>query len=177
MLLLVVLGGAWPGMVTVETIGRIRRAFWVDKKPPDRARAEDFATDGAQGGAGLVDRVSLRAAGSAATAAWGICRAARRDAGGEQQAAGARAADGAAAVRAVACRGLRRSLRQRAAPRPRLASPAIATGAGIHPAVVRARRGLPVRLVARGGGARRRDDDGQGRAHPALPQPDVSGGR
>jgi len=33
MLSLVVLGGAWPGMVTVETIGRIRRAFWVDKKP------------------------------------------------------------------------------------------------------------------------------------------------
>ena len=31
--LLVVLGGAWPGMVRVETIGRIRRAFWVDKKP------------------------------------------------------------------------------------------------------------------------------------------------
>src|SRR5262249_48274811 len=23
----------WPGMVTVETIGRIRRAFWVDHKP------------------------------------------------------------------------------------------------------------------------------------------------
>jgi len=33
MLSLVVLGGAWLGMVTVETIGRIRRAFWVDKKP------------------------------------------------------------------------------------------------------------------------------------------------
>src|SRR5579863_1784000 len=33
MLPLVVLGGAWPGMVTVETIGRIRRAFWVEKKP------------------------------------------------------------------------------------------------------------------------------------------------
>src|SRR5262249_58122925 len=33
MLSLVVLGGAWPRMVTVETIGRIRRAFWVDKKP------------------------------------------------------------------------------------------------------------------------------------------------
>ena len=33
MLPLVVLGGAWLGMVTVETIGRIRRAFWVDKKP------------------------------------------------------------------------------------------------------------------------------------------------
>src|ERR1700746_327927 len=33
MLSLVVLGGAWPGMVTVETIGRIRRAFWVGKKP------------------------------------------------------------------------------------------------------------------------------------------------
>src|ERR1700748_300802 len=33
MLSLVVLGGAWPGMVTVETIGRIRRAFWVDKEP------------------------------------------------------------------------------------------------------------------------------------------------
>ena len=33
MLPLVVLGGAWPGMVTVETIGRIRRAFLVDKKP------------------------------------------------------------------------------------------------------------------------------------------------
>src|SRR5215813_2357639 len=33
MLSLVVLGGAWPGMVTVETIGRIRRGFWVDKKP------------------------------------------------------------------------------------------------------------------------------------------------
>src|SRR5229473_3242307 len=33
MLPLVVLGGAWPGMVTVETIGRIRRAFLVDHKP------------------------------------------------------------------------------------------------------------------------------------------------
>src|ERR1700730_12478854 len=33
MLPLVVLGGAWPGMVTVETIGRIRRAFLVEKKP------------------------------------------------------------------------------------------------------------------------------------------------
>jgi hypothetical protein len=33
MLRLVVLGGAWPGMVTVETIGRIRRAFLVDHKP------------------------------------------------------------------------------------------------------------------------------------------------
>ncbi len=33
MLLLVVLGGAWPGMVTVETIGRIRRAFLVEHKP------------------------------------------------------------------------------------------------------------------------------------------------
>ena len=33
MLPVVVLGGAWPGMVTVETIGRIRRAFLVDKKP------------------------------------------------------------------------------------------------------------------------------------------------
>src|SRR5262249_14408858 len=33
MLSLVVLGGAWPRMVTVETIGRIRRAFLVDHKP------------------------------------------------------------------------------------------------------------------------------------------------
>src|SRR5271154_4298757 len=33
MLPLVVLGGAWRGMVTVETIGRIRRAFLVDHKP------------------------------------------------------------------------------------------------------------------------------------------------
>ena len=30
---LVVLPEAWPGMVTVETIGRIRRAFFVEKKP------------------------------------------------------------------------------------------------------------------------------------------------
>src|SRR6266481_2783053 len=29
----VVLGGAWTGIVTVETIGRIRRAFLVDHKP------------------------------------------------------------------------------------------------------------------------------------------------
>ena len=33
MLSLVVLGGAWPGRVTVDTIGRIRRAFLVDRKP------------------------------------------------------------------------------------------------------------------------------------------------
>ena len=33
MLPLVVLGGAWPGMMTVETIGRIRRAFLVEHKP------------------------------------------------------------------------------------------------------------------------------------------------
>jgi hypothetical protein len=33
MLPLVALGGAWPGMVTVETIGRIRPAFLVEHKP------------------------------------------------------------------------------------------------------------------------------------------------
>src|SRR3977135_527631 len=33
MLPLVVLGGAWRGMVRVETMGRIGRAFLVDHKP------------------------------------------------------------------------------------------------------------------------------------------------
>ena len=46
-------------------------------------------------------------------------------------------------------------LRQRAASCARLASRPIAAGRGLHPAVVRAGRSLPIRLVARGGGARR----------------------
>src|SRR6266849_8546751 len=72
--------------------------------PPDRARAEDLAKDGSQGDPGIVDRISLRAAGSAAASARRLCAPARRIAGGEQQATGTRAADGSALVRAVACR-------------------------------------------------------------------------
>ncbi len=63
-----------------------------------------------------------------------------------------------------------------AAPRPRVRR-RITAGPGIHPAVVCAWRSVPVRLVARGGGARRGDHDGQGRPYPALPQPDVPGPR
>ena len=37
---------------------------------------------------------------------------------------------------------------------------------------LRPRRGIPVRLEPRGRGDRRRHDDGEGRARPALPQPD-----
>jgi len=61
-------------MVTVETIGRIRRAFLVDHKPIRQivARAEDLAKDGSQGDPGIVDRISLRAAGSAAASLGGF---------------------------------------------------------------------------------------------------------
>src|SRR4051794_23732069 len=93
--------------------------------PADRARAADFAADGAQGDPRISDRVSLRAAGSAATAARSLYRAARHAAGGEQQASNPRTSDGAASLRAITGRRIRRRLRQRAATCPRVAPPAI----------------------------------------------------
>jgi hypothetical protein len=160
-------GDDWPDQAGV--LGR------PETDPPDRARAADFAEDGSQGDPGGVDRVSLRSPGSAAASAGRVCRAARQLAGGQQQAAGTRAADGAAIVRVAARRGLPGRLRQRAASRTRLAPGPITAGRSVHSAVVRAGRRLSVRLVARGGGAGRGDDHGQARPHPALPQPDVPG--
>src|SRR5215208_6401554 len=94
--------------------------------PPDRARAEDLAEDGSQSDPGLIDRVSLRAPGSAAASIGRVCRSAGWLAGGQQQAAGTREADGPAVIRAAGCRGIPARIRQRAASRARLAPDAIA---------------------------------------------------
>lgn len=100
-----VVQGAWPGMVTVEAIGQIRRAFWVDKKSTRLIVRELRISRQTVRQAMRSASTEFRYARSAAAAIGGLCRTTRRDDGGEQQAAGARAADGASAVGAVVGRG------------------------------------------------------------------------
>src|SRR5579864_6724515 len=95
-------------MVTVETIGRIKRAFWVDHKPIRQIVREL-----------RISRKTVRKAVRGSSTEFHYERqvqpqprlgafAARLDGMLEanSKAAGARAADGAAAVRAAARRGL-----------------------------------------------------------------------
>ena len=166
-------------MVTVETIGRIRRAFLVDHKPIRQIVREL-----------RVSRKTVRKAVRGSSTEFRYERqaqpqprlgefVARLDANCWRRTASGRhasVADGAAVVRAAACRGIPGRLRQRAASCARLASRPIAAGRGLHPAVVRAGRSLPIRLVARGGWC----SSGvtttiKRRPHPTVPQPDVPG--
>src|SRR6516162_10988058 len=173
MLSLVVLGGARPGMVTVETIGRIRRAFWVDKKPIRQIVREL-----------RISRQTVRKAIRGASTEFCYER---------QVQPRPRLGAYIARLDALLEANSKRSARERLTAQ-RLFELLRAEGYdGAYDSVQRHVRewrrqqsrqgpvfiplwfGLPVRLVARSRGARWGDHHGQGRAYPAVPQPDVSG--
>ena len=91
---------------------------------------------------------------------------------GERESRGARAADADPHLRGVAASRLRGRLRRCSALCAALGRAARGRDGGrLHSPDVRAGRSLPVRLEPRDRRHGRRDDDGEGRPRPALPQP------
>ena len=156
-------------MVTVETIGRIRRAFWVDKKPirqiVRKLRLCGQTVRKAIRGSSTEFRYERQ--GSAAAAARGhVARTRRRCWKAKQQASGARERLTARCACSSCCEAegyegaydsVQRHVRE-------WRRQCVAGWPGYSSRCGYAGRGLSVRLVARGGGARRGDHDGQGRA-------------
>ena len=160
-------------MVTVETIGRIRRAFLVDHKPIRQIvrelRISRKTVRKAVRGSSTEFRYERQVQPQPRLGAFvarldGLLEANSKRPARERLTA-RRLFE---LLRAEGYQGAYDSVQRHVA---RVAPAAIAAGRGLHPAVVCAGRGLPVRLVARGGGARRRDHHGQGRPRPAVPQP------
>ena len=168
--------GAEIGMLVVETIAKIRRAYFVQGKPIKaicrelrvsrkvvrkviRSEATEF-------------RYEREAQPLPKIGPWQ--GRARSIAVGERGEGGARAADADPGVRGVARAWLRGRLRCGPALRERLAAGARRIdGRRLCAAELCAGRGLPVRLEPRDRPDQRRDGDGEGGPCPALPQPDA----
>ena len=140
----------------------------------DRAGREGLAQHGAQGDPFAGDGVHLRPAGPADAEAGAVDGRAGADAGGQRDQVEAGAADAATDLRSPRGSGLWRRLRRGAALRQGVAvAPFGIDGADLCAVGVLAGRGLSVRLEPRVRGAGGGDDQGQGRARPAVPQPNV----
>jgi hypothetical protein len=136
-------------------------------------RAEGLAEGGAEGDPLGRDRVRLRAEGAAAAEAGAVAGGAGTAFGSERGAVEPGTADADAAVRGAARSRLFRRLRCGAALRCPMAAPTECGDGGLRATELRARRGLPVRLEPRDRRDQGGDDDREGRAPAALPQPDA----
>ena len=163
-------------MLVVETIAKIRRAYFVQGKPIKAICRElevsrKVVRKVLRSGATEFD---YERSGAAAAEDRALAGGARPAAGGERGAVEPGAADADPGLRGAARARLRGRLRRGPALCRGLAAGARrGDGGGLRAAELRAGRGLPVRLEPRGRADRRRDGDGEGGACPALPQPDA----
>src|SRR5262250_894035 len=160
--------GAWPGMVTVETIGRIRRAFLVEKKPIRQIvrelRISRQTVRKAIRGSSVEFRYERQVQPQPRLGAYvarldGLLGANSKRPARERLTA-RRLFE---LLRAEGYEGAYDSVQRHVREWRRLQS---RLGAVFIPLWFAPGEPLSVRLVARGRGTRRRDDDRQGRAYP-----------
>src|SRR5258708_34777621 len=161
-------------MLTVETIGRIRREHfvkWQDDQadcPGPAGISEYGSQDAAVGG----DVPRIRSGRPTAAKAGPVDNGSRLTTGSERDQGCSRATDADPHLRGTARARLRGWIRCRAALRQTVEQGTRALdGGGLCPAELRAGGSLPVRLEPRGRPAEWRDGDREGRPWSALSQP------